>query len=213
MRIDSLVQVLSTAFQKEKDSNNYKLLGTVLRELEVLGYGDDGYGYAPWGGGIEDILHRVKEAHWVDYASGKNLENYAQIYNITRNANETDAHFRMRIKLQHQKHISHATIDEMRLICATILYTSTLRVLLEDVYPAAFNMTIHQQDLVASGVSATDFKSLVEEIKPAAVQIGILKQLGTFECMSIGDSSDGTKGYDNINHDNVGGGTYAGLIF
>jgi len=212
MKIDSLVPVLSTAFQKEKASNNYKLLGTVLRELEVVGYGDDGYGYALWGGGIEDILRRVKEAHWVDYASGKNLEYYAQPFDITRNAEETDAHFRMRIKLQYQKHISHVTIDEIKLICAAILYTNTLRVLIEDIYPASFDITIYQQDLTTGGISGADFKILANEIKPAAVQITTLKQLGTFEHMGIGDTSDSTKGYNNIANSNPNGGTYAGLI-
>jgi len=212
MKIDDLVPVLSTAFKKEQDSNNYKLLGTVLRELEAVGYGDDGYGQPPWGGGLEDILQRVKEAHWINYASGKSSEHFAQLFNITRNAGETDMHFRMRIKLQHQKHLSHATIDEIRAICAVILYSTTSRVLIEEGYPAAFDMTIYQQDLAASGVSATDFKTLMNEIKPAAVQISILKQLGTFEYMGIGGASDSTKGYNNIANSNPNGGTYAGLI-
>jgi len=212
MKIDSLVSVLSTAFQKEKTSNDYKLLSTVLRELEIVGYGDDGYGQPPWGGGIEDILLRVKEAHLIDYASGKNLSCFAQIFNVTKNASETDAHFRMRIKLQLQKHISHATTDEIKLICATILYTNTSRILIEDVYPAAFDMTIHQQDLVTGGLSSADFKTLVEEIKSAAVRIDTIKQLGTFEHMGIDDSSNIMKAYNDTENSNPNGGTYAGLI-
>lgn len=213
MKIDELVPVLSTAFRKEQDTNNYKLLGTVLRELEIVGYGDNGYGQPPWGGGLEDVLRLVKEAHWIDYATDTSLEHIAQLFNITRDAGETNEHFRMRIKLQYQKYVSHATIDEIRRICAMILYTTTSRVLIEDDYPAAFGMTIHQQDLAASAISLADFQVLIGEIKPAAVQITTINYLGTFECRGIGDSSDATKAYNNIADANPGGGTYAGIIW
>ena len=215
MKTDELVPVFSTAFQKEKNSNNYKLLGTVMRELEVAGYGDNGYGEAPWGGGLEDILRRVKEAHWIDYATDTNLEYFAQLFSITRNISETDTHFRMRIKLQYQKYISHATIDEIRLICATILYTATSRVIIDDIYPAAFSITTHQQDLDASEISVENFEILVGEIKPAAVRIAAIHYLVAFECKGIGDpfwaGSDSTKAYNNIANANPGGGIYAGI--
>jgi hypothetical protein len=211
-----LIQVLSTAFQKESDSNNYKLLATILQELEIGGYGGNKYGEYGYGEkdyiGLEDVLQKVQEAHWIDYATDTSLENFAQLFNITRNTGETDAHFRMRIKLQYQKYTSHSTTDEIKKICAVIMETTTERIMMEDVYPAMFDMTLFQQDLSSSGVSSDEFKTLVNEIKPAAVQIRQIIQLGTFECMKIGGKSDSEKGYNDISGNNPGGGTYAGLI-
>lgn len=213
MKIDVLIPVLSTAFQKERNSNNYKLLGTVtvLREIELVGYGDNGYGLIPWGGSLEDIPRGVKEAHWIDYASGKNLENLAQLFNIRRNTDETNMHFRARIKVQYQKHAAHATHKEIKDICATVLKTTTARIEITDIYPARFNLKVFTSDLEDAELSEAEFKEIIGEIKPAGVRITSFR-IGTFECLEIGGSHDASKAYNNLADANPDGGTYSGFI-
>ena len=195
MDAKELLDVLSTAFKKEEGTNNYKLISVVTDEITEL----------------TDTFDDTKKAHFIDDASGNNLENLAQLFNVRRNADETDMHFRARIKVQYRKYIAHATHKEIKDICAAVLETTTARIEITDNYPATFSLEVFISDLENAELSEAEFKTIAEEIKPAGVRIVTFK-MGTFECLEIGGSHDTAKAYNNLANANPDGGTYSGFL-
>jgi len=198
MTADKLVKLLSTAFRKDPDSNNYKLLKVIDSEFSNL----------------EQIINDVKNAHFVDHATGKSLEYIASLFTVRRKLNETDDHFRARIKLTFSKISNTATINNIKEVVAAALNTETSRVRVRDRYdmePAMVEVWIWLQDLNAAGLTLNEFKELLKIVKPAGVRITTY-QGGTFTYRSIGESSDPTKGYNDLANSNPNAGTYAGLL-
>lgn len=198
MSADKLIKLLSTAFRRDPDSNNYKLISIIAQRF------DD----------IEQVINDIKNAHFVDFAGGKSLEYLASLFNIRRKQNETDDHFRARIKLAFSKISNMATINDIKEIIATTLQTETSRVKVKDRYDlesAHFEVWVWLQDLNNAGLTLEDFKALLKAIKPAGVRLSAFQQ-GTFTYRSIGESSDLTKAYNDLANSNPNAGTYAGLL-
>ncbi|RLI77560.1 hypothetical protein DRP04_11190, partial [Archaeoglobales archaeon] len=61
------------------------------------------------------------------------------------------------------------------------------------------------------GLTVEELKDLLQAIKPAGVKLDT-KQFGTFEYRSAADTSDPTKGYNDLANSNPDAGTYAGLL-
>ena len=198
MAVDELIKLLSTAFRKDQDSNNYKLLKVIDSEFT----------------NIERIINDIKNAHFVDLAEGKSLDYIASLFNVKRKQNESDDHFRARIKLAFSKISDMATINDLKEIIAVTLQTETSRIKIEDRYdlePALFYLYVYLQDLNNSGLTLDEFKTLIRVIKPAGVSVKTF-QLGTFTYRSVSDTSDPAKGYNDLANSNPDAGTYAGLI-
>lgn len=198
MAVDDLIKLLSTAYRKDPNSNNYKLLKILDSEFQ----------------NIERAINDLKDAHFVDFAEGKSLEYIASLFNIRRQQNETDDHFRVRIKLAFSKISNMASINDIKEIVAAALQTKTSRVKVKDRYdfePAFFELWIWLQDLNNAGLTLDDFQELIGVIKPAGVKVKAY-QFGTFTYRSIGEASDPTKGYNDLANSNPDGGTYAGLL-
>lgn len=198
MAVDELIKLLSTAFRKDKDSNNYKLLSVVDSEFS----------------NIEQTINDIKNAHFVDYASGKSLDYIASLFNVRRKLNETDEHFRARIKFAFAKITNMATLNDIKEIIAAALKTKTNRIVVRDKYsiePALFEIWLWLQDLTAAGLTLDEFQELVKAIKPAGVRVKAY-QRGTFTHRSIGEASDPSKAYNDLANSNPDAGTYAGLL-
>jgi len=198
MAVDEIIKLLSTAFRKDADSNNYKLLSIINSEFQ----------------NIEQIINDIKNAHFVDLAEGKSLEYIASLFNVRRQQNETDDHFRARIKLAFSKISNMASINDVKEIVAAALQTKTSRVRVKDRYdfePAFFELWIWLQDLNNAGLTLDDFQELIGVIKPAGVKVKAYQQ-GTFTYRSASETSDPTKGYNDLANSNPDGGTYAGLL-
>ncbi|ADB58526.1 hypothetical protein [Archaeoglobus profundus] len=198
MAVDKLVRLLSTAFRKDPDSNNYKLLKVVDSEFS----------------NIEQVVNDIKNAHLVDFATGKSLDYIASLFNVRRKQNETDDHFRARIKLAFSKISNMATINDIKEIIAVALNTKTSRVRVRDRYDlevALFEVWIWLQDLNNAGLTLEEFQELIKAVKPAGVQVKAYQQ-GTFTYRSIEETSDPTKGYNDLANSNPDAGTYAGLL-
>lgn len=198
MPADELIKLLSTAFRKEQESNNYKLLKVA----------DSGYT------NVEQTLRDVKNAHFTDFASGKSLDLIASLLNIKRKVNESDKIFRARIKLAFSKITNTATINVLKEVIAAAIATKTDRIKIKDCYdvePATFVVWVWLQDLNAAGITLEDFRELIKTVKPAGVRVQAFLQ-GTFTYRSIGEESDPTKGYNDLANTNPYGGTYAGLL-
>lgn len=198
MAVEELVKLLSTAFRKDEDSNNYKLLKIIDSEFT----------------NIEQAISDVKNSHFVDYASGKSLDYIASLFNVRRKQNETDDHFRARIKLAFSKITNMATIPDIKEILAATLQTSTSRVRVRDRYdvePAFFEVWVWAPDLTAAGLTLEEFQTLIGVIKPAGTRIQAFQQ-GTFTHRSVNDTSDPAKAYNDLANSNPLAGTYAGLL-
>jgi len=198
MAVDELIKLLSTAFRTDQDSNNYKLLKVIDSEFT----------------NIEQTINDIKNAHFVDLAEGKSLDYIASLFNVRRKHNESDDHFRARIKLAFSKISDMATINDLKEIIAVTLQTETSRIKIEDRYdlePALFYLYIYLQDLNNSGLTLDEFRTLIKVIKPAGVSVKTF-QLGTFTYRSIGETSDPAKGYNDLSNSNPDAGTYAGLL-
>ncbi|AIY89880.1 hypothetical protein [Geoglobus acetivorans] len=198
MAVDELVKLLSTAFRKDPDSNNYKLLKILDSEFS----------------NIELEAENVRNAHFVDYASGKSLDYIGQLFNVRRQQGETDEHFRARIKIAFSKLTEMTTIKDIKEVVASALKTKTSRVRVLDRYdiePALFEVWVWLQDLNNAGLTIQELKDLLQAIKPAGVRLDT-KQFGTFTYRSINDVSDPTKGYNDLANSNPNAGTYAGLL-
>lgn len=96
MSADRLIKLLSTAFRKDKDSNNYKLLKVLIEGFDE----------------IEEQLELIKQMRGFETAYGKSLDYIASIFNIRRQ-NETDEEFRYRIILERFKHLSCGTKSDI----------------------------------------------------------------------------------------------------
>lgn len=214
MAVDDLIKLLSTAFRKDADSNNYKLLEVIDSEFQ----------------NIEQTINDIKYTHSIDLATGKSLDWFASLFNVRRKQNETDDHFRARIKLAFSKIADMATINDIKEIVAATLQTKTSRIRVVDkwnVEPAYFDVWVWLQDLNNVGLTVEELKDLLQAIKPAGVRLDA-KQFGTFTYRSASETSDLSKAYsgtfigfgiggygsnryggDNTNPD---GGTYAGLL-
>ncbi len=198
MSADRLIKLLSTAFRRDPDSNNYKLLKIIIEGFDEL----------------EQVLEYVKNTHFVDFAQGKSLDYIASLFNIRRKQNETDERFRARIKLVFSSLKNCTTINELKEIIATALKTETSRVKIRDKWdlePGFFEVGVFLQDLNNVGLTIDEFQNLIQAIKPAGVRVRTY-QVGTFTYRSISEISDPTKGYNDLSNSNPDAGTYAGLL-
>jgi|Deesub1362A_J573_1020465.scaffolds.fasta_scaffold00761_31 predicted nucleotidyltransferase component of viral defense system len=198
MAVEDLVSKLSTAFNKMSDSNNYKLLSVIDSEFQ----------------NIEQTIGDIENAHFVDFATGKNLDYIGQLFNVSRRQNETDEHYRARIKITFSKLTDIATIKDVKEVVAATLNTETSRIEVRDLYdlePAYFDIWVFLQDLNNAGLTVEELKDLLQAIKPAGVRLEA-KQYGTFTPRSSSDVSDSTKAYNDLANSNPNGGTYAGLL-
>ncbi len=196
--IDDMISKLSTAFNRSPNSNNYKLLSIIASEYQEL----------------SSMLEGVRDAHFIDTATGKNLENIGQLFNCKRLQNETDDSYRARIKVQFRKYASSSTVKEIKEIIAAILNTQTSRIRLRELYsyePAYFDLWVFKQDIESVGLSGDEFNVILNEIKPIGVKLDG-KLFGTFEYRASSEPSDPARGYNDLANSNPNAGTYAGLL-
>lgn len=188
------LKYLSTAFNK--DGNVYKLVKII----------DDAFD------DLVNELEDVRKAHFVNHATGRNLDAIASCLTVVRIQNENDNRFRVRIKLEAAKVTNNATINEIKQIIATALQIGTSRVKIKETdISAMVKVFIWHNDLEKAGISIEEFKDLARLIKPAGVKLLLIEQ-GTFTYRSAGQENDPTKGYNDLNNSNPNAGTYAGLL-
>lgn len=62
---------------------------------------------------ISSEVQDIAQAHDIDNAEGQHLDFFGNLVGITRNENESDDHFRQRIKINGRVTVSSATTDEI----------------------------------------------------------------------------------------------------
>jgi len=97
MSADRLIKLLSTAFRKDPDSNNYKIIAITATGFDEL----------------EKVLEDIKNAHFVETAQGKSLDYIAKLFNVTRQQGESDEDLRARLFVEFKKYLSCGTKDDI----------------------------------------------------------------------------------------------------
>jgi len=97
MSADRLIRLLSTAFSKDEDSNNYKIIAIIASGFDEL----------------ENVLEDVRKVHFVETASGRSLDNIAKLFNVTRQQGETDEDLRVRLFVELRKYLSCGTKSDI----------------------------------------------------------------------------------------------------
>ncbi len=97
MSADRLIKLLSTAFRKDPDSNNYKLISIIADRFDEL----------------ENVLEDVRKSHFVETAQGISLDYIAKLFNMHRWKDESDDDFRTRIQAKIQTCLSCGTKSDI----------------------------------------------------------------------------------------------------
>lgn len=97
MSADRLIKLLSTAFRKDPDSNNYKIIAIIATGFDEL----------------EKVLEDIRNAHFVETAQGKSLDYIAKLFNVTRQQGESDEDLRARLFVEFKKYLSCGTKDDI----------------------------------------------------------------------------------------------------
>jgi len=196
--VDRLVKRLTSPYASDPGTNVYKLLSCPGQELDAA----------------EAEISQVQDAHHVDPAAGQSLDSLGDLLQVARQTDESDAHYRARLKTQLRRSTGSATISDIKEIAATLLGVPLPRVRVQEDFSveyAYFQVYAFLQDLDAAGITVQEFKDLLANVKGAGIRIAAF-QAGTFTARAAAGSNDAAKGYDDIAHSNPGGGTYAGLL-
>ncbi|RLI82725.1 hypothetical protein DRP04_03310 [Archaeoglobales archaeon] len=96
MSADRLIKLLSTAFRKDPDSNNYRLISIIADRFDEL----------------ENVLEDVRKSHFVETAQGISLDYIAKLFNMHRKE-ESDDDFRTRIQAKIRTCLSCGTKSDI----------------------------------------------------------------------------------------------------
>ncbi|WP_327054018.1 hypothetical protein [Halomicrococcus gelatinilyticus] len=177
------------------------LLATVAAEVEDL----------------EAANEAVLDSKVIDDATGAQLDRLGELVDTKRESGESDDHYRGRLTVQLRRFLSGATTDQITETAAILLDTDTDHITIEEdfaVEPGRFVVRVWQRDLDAAGVSDTEFRSFVDQVRSAGVRT-VEQVRGTFVYRSesdyLGDANDPAKGYRDAT-DGFENGTYAGIL-
>jgi len=166
---------------------------------------------------LETTRDTVLDSVVVDRATGAQLDRLGEVVQLPRQTNETDPHYRGRLKVQLKKYIGGATIDEIKETAAILLDTNASEIAIEEDFAteaARFTIQISDNALDEAEVTANDFRTFVDEVRGAGIK-ALAEERGTFTYRSAQDYSNGTndptKGYYDST-DGVENGTYSGLL-
>jgi|Deesub1362B_J571_1020462.scaffolds.fasta_scaffold00598_20 hypothetical protein len=96
-RAKEMLSRLSTAFRKDEDSNNYKVLSIIAEEFDE----------------IEQVIEQLRNSRFVEIATGRSLDYIAKLFNLTRKSEETDEELRGRLQVELQKYLSCGTLNDI----------------------------------------------------------------------------------------------------
>lgn len=175
------------------------------------------------GGEIRDLettSAEIRDSTVVEGATGEQLDRLGELVQTKRERGESDDHYRARLKVQLRQFLSGATIDQIKETAAILLDTEVEAIAVEEdfeVEPGRFTVQVWQSDLDAVGVTDTEFRSFLDDVRAAGVRT-VEQVRGTFTYRSAdqydSNANDPGKGYRGLgdaddSHEN---GTYAGIL-
>lgn len=192
---DNYVKNLPDSFQKDNDSNNYKILEN--ERLSVEEHLADLYG-------IYEILN-------IDNAYGKTLDRYGERVGQPRGL-ATDRQYILMIKAKIMRALGNGTYPSvLKSLCMTFGCEP------EQVYIKETNelcqvkmVTLPLDVLNTSGMTVNQVTQLIKSILPICIRMDGLSLEGTFEFSDSENDYDETKGFCDAEGGNIGG--YLGYI-
>lgn len=154
-------------------------------------------------------LSNVTDAHHLGNAEGDELERIGKLGDVQRKTGESDGKYRERIRGNIRASTSSGTFDDVLEFAVTMFDTSENNVRLDtdfDLDPAVVTVSIFQEDLNDSPLTASEVKDLFNDVVAAGHEAKV-NERGTFEVKADGTSDDADKG---LTSDSVStGGTLA----
>lgn len=159
---------------------------------------------------LDEMRQEILDGKYVDTATDHQLDKIGTFVFTPRRTNEGDDHYRVRLKVQLQKHLGGATLDDIQSTSAVLLQTDPSEIEIQDTYntePASFEITVGSSAIEDANITTADFAELIDDIRGAGIKATAVER-GTFTHRSLEDFNSGIndpeKGYGN--------GTYASLI-
>ena len=194
--LDRLKNRFTTPYYTETGGNIDKLMHVFAYQIEE----------------VSDVADDVVTSHQLSEATEHSLDKWGNLLQVLRTTGETDDHYRARLTTQLLIYRRSATVQDMVSSCANVLGVDTDRVSLTDgASPASFSMKAFLVDIVAAGLTLSDFSDIMSSAKAGGVEM-TLTAAGSFEYKGISGGDDATKAYNNISNGNPDGGTYSGLV-
>lgn len=192
---DRLIQLMTSNYKKDKESNIGKLFLIITSELDE----------------VKDNLNKIEEYRDVDIATGSTLDKIGSNIKQFRGIS-TDEIYRLLIKYKLRGISSSGDINEIISVISDTLEVDPSEIKIEELYnsidyePAALRiLSIPLKRLNEIGLSTRQFIQILELSIPAGVRLSELRLEGTFEFSGIADDFDETKGFGDINNPSVGG--------
>ena len=179
---------------------------------------------------FERLSHARDEttlARHVDTAQEGALDNIGDFVMTPRHHDESDDHYRARLKLQLRTSIGGGTVADMKEAAAAILRSEPEQIgIYEDFReePARFRLDLQRSDLDDAGVSINEFVEVIKDVKAGGVRcFGIAygafthRSLEDFE-LGISDpdlsyAEDYVEDPEEGITERIGGGDYSSLLF
>lgn len=135
----------------------------------------------------------VLGAKMVDLAYGRSLDHIGRLLLLPRLTDESDPHYRLRLKAYARSMTGEATVDQVREAIAILLDCDVSDVGLEEpaTQPAQFDLTIDQTIIDESATDVDDLVELVKRFRAGGVKV-TLTVTGSFMYRSIEDFESGT---------------------
>lgn len=171
---DKIINMLTDAYEKGIESNNYKLFNCISPELDL----------------IAEQLNEMGLSFDIDYAKGKTLDLIASNVNQVRGS-VNDVVLRVLIKVKIAADMSEGTINTLLSIVGFVLSDTEHRSRIIELYndidnpePAAFQIDLPIDSIIATGVTLGQFVQLLQHVKAAGIRI-VADLQGSFEFGAI----------------------------
>jgi len=158
---DRIINGFTDAYQKGKNSNNYKLVNIIAPEFDEL----------------RGVIEHMKLYLDFDEATGKTLDKLAKNVNQLR-GRVNDIILRTLIRTKIASDMSDGTINTVMKVIGFIISDNEGQVRIEELYndsgtpePAAFRVVAPMENVVMSGITLNQFIQILNAIKAAGVRI------------------------------------------
>jgi hypothetical protein len=173
-------QSWDSAIDFSQSSNTYKLVRALLSQADR----------------IDDNLGQVYDAHHINTATGKELEQYGKLVNTPRQSGEPDAKYRARIKAEFAQSQADTDFNSFVQFCSSILNTSEENIEFITNYdgsPATVTIAANGDLYDSVALTASEIADLFGGGVPAGHSVRTLER-GTFRLKTDSDVDDADKG-------------------
>lgn len=145
---------------------------------------------------IDAELEEVYEQQHINSATGKNLDHFGELINVSRNGNEPRDKYRARIKAEFAQSRIGTDFNSFTEFCASILNTQISNIEFSTNYAAnAATVVVSANPSIytSSSLNTQDVSDLLSNGVPAGHEV-VIQEAGTFRLKSDGESDTASNG-------------------